>query len=140
MLVRSEPNYEMKTDIAEMTKILDPTHPGQHAVSRTLADLAKACHLRDDDTAFTLSELGFLKHRREPVRFNNRRRRRRRREEDEEGVDGQVEGDEEELGSETEHEEWKGFEVVISRDMVDSMWDRWKVKEQGVLDETCVLL
>ena len=49
---------------AEMTKLPESGHKGQYAVSLSLSDLAKACHLRVDDTAFTLSELGFLRYRR----------------------------------------------------------------------------
>ena len=36
--------------------------------------------------------------------------------------------------------EWKETEVVITREMVDEAWKRWRVKEKGVLDEAYVLL
>lgn len=129
--------FVASADRAEVTKVLDPTHKGQYAISLTLEDLAKACHLRQDDTAFTLSELGFMKNRRDPVAFNNRRRRKRRGDEEEAGTGDADETAEE---SDSEHEEWKGVEIVISREMVEEMWIKWKVKEQGVLDESCVLL
>ena len=128
---------ESCADPAEVTKILDPTHKEQYAISLTLEDLAKACHLRQDDTAFTLSELGFMKHRRDPVVFNNRRRRKRHGDGEEDETEEAVGAGE---GSDSEYEEWKGVEIVISREMVDEMWEKWRVKEKGVLDESCVLL
>jgi len=130
-----------------MFKIKDPIHKGQYAVAFSLADLAKACHLRIDDTAFTLSELGFLRHRRAPVRFDNRLRRRRRggekteddEKEDEEG-DGDDDDDDDAEGDRADLGEWEGVEIVITRGMVDEMWTKWRVKDQGVLEEDCVLL
>lgn len=36
--------------------------------------------------------------------------------------------------------EWKDIEVVVSWGMVEEVWEKWRVKERGVLDEDCVLL
>ena len=121
-----------------MTKLPEPGHKGQYAVSLSLSDLAKACHLRVDDTAFTLSELGFLRYRRSsegnPLK----------REEDE--YDGESEVDEADTDGKGDQEdkgemgEWEGVEIVVSRGMVDEMWKKWRVKDKGVLEEDCVLL
>lgn len=81
----------------------------------SLADIAKACHLRADDTAFALAELGFLRYRRVTT-------------------GSQDLDDDHDLG------EWKDVEVVISREMVDGMWSKWRVREEGMLSEKYVLL
>lgn len=127
----------------EMTKMLDSSHKGQYAIALSLSDLAKACHLRIDDTAFTLSELGFLCHRRAPVKFEKRLRRKGRSEEAYEEDEGEGEHERREQGGERDGGdlgEWEGVEVVITRGMVDEMWAKWRVKDQGVLEEDCVLL
>lgn len=36
--------------------------------------------------------------------------------------------------------EWNNVEVVITKGMVDEQWEKWRVKEKGVLDESCVSL
>lgn len=117
-----------------MSRSTIPGHKDHYAVSCTLSDLAKAAHLRIDDTAFTLSELGFLKYRRiTSSRYKKRRHTRSDEVEEEEGEGGE-QVDEHDLG------EWKDVEVVITRSMVDAQWKRWRVKDQGVLDVNCVLL
>jgi hypothetical protein len=101
----------------------------QYSFETTLPDLAKAAHLRVDDLAYTLTELGFLKHRR-PVSSG---------EGEEELAADEIEVVPRQRGPE-EVGEWSGVEVVISRDMVDKAWDRWGVRDKGVLDESCCLL
>lgn len=108
---------------------------GQYSVSLTLSDLAKACHLRLDDVVSTLTELGFLRHRRRlsPSASNERSRRHQ--------VAGQEEGAEpHSIKAEEAGEDWSNVEIVISRDAVDREWAKWKVRPKGVLDESCVLL
>lgn len=100
---------------------------GQYSISLTLADLAKACHLRLDDVVSTMTELGFLRH----------RRRHCRRSEVNVGAQEGGEG----LAKVVEDEdEWADVEVVVSREDVQREWEKWKVRPNGVLDETCVLL
>lgn len=98
-----------------MVKSHDPIHKNQYTIALNLATLAKACHLRIDDAAFALAELGFLRHRRGT---NSSRRS----------------TDEHELG------EWKDVEVVVSRETVEEMWRKWRIREKGVLAEECMLL
>ncbi|WVQ84256.1 hypothetical protein IAT38_006408 [Cryptococcus sp. DSM 104549] len=118
---------------------------GEYSFTLSLADIAKACHLRIDDTAFTLSELGFLQNRRAitiPVLSRKKTTR-----------DGHVHGEqiataashdgeevEGEIDNEEELGEWKDVEVVIAREMVDEAWAKWRVREHGMLDEAYVLL
>ena len=130
--------------VIDMNKLREVSHRGQYAISCSLFDLARAAHLRVDDTAFTLAELGFLQHRRQatclhlPLTSNDHNDTEttldghgyERHEEDERGEDEE----EHDLG------EWKDVEVVITRSMVDDAWKRWKVRDKGVLEEECVLL
>ncbi|TYJ51504.1 hypothetical protein B9479_007922 [Cryptococcus floricola] len=114
-----------------------PGHSGQFNIALALSDIAKTCHLRIDDVAFTLSELGFLHHRRAATIPMRKRTRNTHDIHVEEGQGGEVEEErveDEDLG------EWKGMEVVISKGMVEEAWRRWRVREQGVLEESCVLL
>lgn len=120
--------------MTELAKIHDPSHKGQYAISLSLAELAKLCHIRIDDTAFTLSELGFFKNRREPIIYKSRLRRRRLSADEAEGSVEEAPVEEQDMG------EWRDVEVVITRSMVDEQWDKWRVKEKGVLEESCVLL
>ena len=105
---------------------------GQYSISLTLADLAKACHLRSDDVASTLSQLGFLDHRRKlPKTEPKINHTQEADEEDHEEVEetGDADGD-----------EWTNTEVVITREGIEREWSRWKIRPAGVLDESCVLL
>lgn len=95
---------------------------GQYSISLSLSDLARACHLRLDDVISTLTELGFLRH---------------RRRDPSEADEGAATSD---ANGANKGDEWIGVEVVITRDAVDRAWEDWKVRPQGVLDETCVLL
>jgi hypothetical protein len=105
---------------------------GQYSISLTLADLAKACHLRSDDVASTLSQLGFLNHSRKiPKTEPKPTSTQEVEEEDQEEAEEVVEGD---------GDEWVNTEVVITREGVEREWMKWKVRPTGVLDESCVLL
>ena len=87
---------------------------GQYAITSSIVEVAKAMHLRPDDVAYTLLELGFLRHRR--------------------GADGETAADDDELG------DWKGVEVVVTREMVEGAWEKWRVREKPLLNEASVLL
>jgi len=105
---------------------------GQYSISLTLADLAKACHLRSDDVASTLSQLGFLNHRRKlPKTEPKTDHTQEVEEEDQEEVEeaGDVDGD-----------EWTNTEVIITREGIEREWLKWKIRPAGVLDESCVIL
>jgi hypothetical protein len=105
---------------------------GQYSISLSLADLAKACHLRSDDVASTLSQLGFLNHRRKlPKTEPKSNSTQEIEEEDQEEAEEVVEGD---------GDEWVNTEVVITREGIEREWAKWKVRPTGVLDESCVLL
>ena len=132
----------MNTDpTVDLIKLRDRSHKGQYAIQLSLSDLANACHLRVDDTAFALAELGFLKHRRK-VSIDTRALRQRylrsnaSDDADETTSDRQHDADEEEhdLG------EWKDVEIVITREMVEEEWTKWRVREKGMLDEDYILL
>lgn len=112
---------------SDFTKRLDPVHKGQYAVTTTMSTIARAAHLRTDDVALTLEELGFLK-----KRHHIARRQPKRRVDDEE--EHHDDDDEEALG------EWKDVEVVITREAVDEQWAKWRVRDAGVLDEKYSLL
>jgi len=104
---------------------------GQYSISLTLADLAKACHLRSDDVASTLSQLGFLNHRRKlPKTEPKIQTTQEGKEEDQEGEEAE----------EADGDEWVNTEVVITREGVEREWSKWKVRPTGALDESCVLL
>jgi len=104
---------------------------GQYSISLTLADLAKACHLRSDDVASTLSQLGFLNHRRKLPKTEPKVQTTQEDEEEDQEVEEVAEGD---------GDEWVNTEVVITRGGVEREWMKWKVRPTGVLDESCVLL
>ena len=93
----------------------DGKHKDQNHIKLTLKDMAKACHLRADDVAYTLGELGLLRYR---VALANVPRTSR----------------------ETDLSDWSSVEVVITREAVDDLCIKWKVKDRGVLDQRCVLL
>lgn len=129
-----------------VTKMPITGHPGQYTVVLSLSEIAKACHLKIDDIAFTLSELGFLHHRRAAT-FPIQKRTRNGHVHGEghhppgttadgegEGPSGEDTIEDEDLG------EWKDVEVVVSGEMIEEAWEKWRVKERGVLDEDCVLL
>lgn len=124
-----------------VTKMPITGRPGQYTVTLSLSEIAKVCHLRIDDTAFTLSELGFL-HQRRAATFPIQRNSHIHGEgyhppgttADGEEPSGEDSIEDEDLG------EWKDIEVVVSRGMVEVAWEKWRVKERGVLDEDCVLL
>jgi hypothetical protein len=103
----------------------------QYSISLTLADLAKACHLRSDDVASTLSQLGFLDHRRKLPKAEPKLNP------TQEAAD---EDQEEEEATIEDGDEWVNTEVVITREGVEREWTKWKVRPTGVLDESCVLL
>lgn len=114
----------LKTDI--------PRHKSQYDIILSLSTLASACHLRVDDTSFTLSELGLLACRRPvtippPPKVSN---------EDEQGQEGENMrgGDSDSLG------QWKDLEVVISREEVERLCGLWEVRERPMLDVEFVLL
>lgn len=118
----------------EATKTMSGS-TAQYSISLSLCDLAKACHLRTDDVASTLSQLGFLRHRRPlptPAAPKS---------DPELALDGEDqevgEGAEPTLG---DSDEWTNTEVVICREAVEREWTKWKVRPFGVLDESCVLL
>jgi hypothetical protein len=104
----------------------------QYSISLSLSDLAKACHLRVDDVASTLSQLGFLRHRR-PLPASA---------EPEQALEVEDEEDVVEHAKpvKSDNDEWTNTEIVISREQVDREWTKWKVRPMGVLDESCVLL
>ncbi|OXG26275.1 hypothetical protein C359_06512 [Cryptococcus neoformans Bt120] len=125
-----------------LTKMPITGHPGQYTVALSLMEIAKVCHLRIDDTAFTLSELGFL-HQRRAATFPIQRNGHVHGEgyhppgttaDGGEDPSGEDRIEDEDLG------EWKDTEIVVSRGMVEEAWEKWRVKERGVLDEDCVLL
>ncbi len=91
-----------------MTKSYESPYKCQFAVILSLADLARACHLRKEDAAFALAELGFLQHRRARSVSNDVRKH-------------------------LDPGEWKDMEVVVSREMVEELWVKWRVREKGVL-------
>lgn len=115
-----------------MRRIKEPNRAGQYAVSLNLSDLARAAHLRIDDTAFTMAELGFLQQRRPTTSTTQPQS-------NEEDVDLDGNADEDE-GDNADLGEWKHVELVISRQMVDDAWASWRVRDKGVLDEQYVLL
>lgn len=101
---------------------------GQYSVSLRLSALAKACHLRVDDTAFALGELGFLSNQR-PLHPQ--------------GGGADTNGDEfltTGTGQGRELGECSAKEVVVSLEQVDEAWSQWRIREKGVLDEDCLLL
>lgn len=110
-----------------MSKLNGPD--GQYSISLSLSDLAKACHLRSDDVASTVSQLGFLRHRRKlptlkPVPL----------------FAEEAEGEEDQKDVEGDRDEWSNTEIIISREGIEREWEKWKVRPMGVLDEACVLL
>ncbi|OCF35056.1 hypothetical protein I316_03096 [Kwoniella heveanensis BCC8398] len=136
-------------------------YKGQQSINTTLKEISEACHLRTDDVAFTLSELGFLNHRRIAQSPEDNRSRNGAShsamsgtssaalqsshshgharshfggEDDLDGESGRGGDYEVDLG------EWKDIEVVITRGMVDEAAEKWRVKDKGVLDEKYVLL
>lgn len=116
----------------EVSKLSGPD--GQYSISLSLSDLARACHLRSDDVASTLSQLGFLQHRRRLPEI-----------EAVPTIAEDTEGDEDleedkERDKDKDSDEWSHVEVVITREAVEREWARWKVRPKGVLDESCVLL
>jgi histone acetyltransferase MYST1 len=125
---------------AEFMKVKE-FQSGQYSFSTTLAEIASVCHIRIDDAAFTLAELGFLQHRR-PAKTANGRSKRKRLSKSLANGDGNhgEEADEDDEAVAVDYGEWKDVEVVITREMVDAAWKEWRVKEKGVLDESCVLL
>jgi hypothetical protein len=123
-----------------------PRHKGQYSLVLTLSALAAACHLRADDTAFTLAELGLLRHRR-AVTVPAPAKRVRTGDDDDETQEHRVDagdalagvapkdaGDRESLG------EWEDVEVVISREEVERLCGVWGVREHPMLDTEFVLL
>lgn len=126
VLVGAQALWQLWLTHSDLAKRPDPTHSGQYAIITTVATLARACHLRTDDVQLVLAELGFLRYRRHvpPAPKDH--------------ADGEDETEadkvEEELG------EWQDIEVVITRESVDEMWAKWRVREHGVLEEKYVLL
>lgn len=106
---------KMTVNGISLVKLRDDRHKDQHHVKLTLKDMAMACHLRADDVAYTLGELGLLRYR---TALAN--------------VPRKV--------TETDMSDWSSVEVVITRETVNDLCEKWKVKDRGVLDETCVLL
>jgi histone acetyltransferase MYST1 len=104
----------------------------QYSITLPLSDLAKACHLRVDDVASTLSQLGFLCHRRPLPALAILETEPEQALEDEEDEDAKP--------AMSDNDEWSNTEIVISREHVDREWAKWKVRPMGVLDESCVLL
>jgi hypothetical protein len=105
---------------------------GQYSISLSLADLAKACHLRSDDVASTLSQLGFLNHRRKLPKTEPKPNPTQEVEEEDQ--------EEAEATPEEDGDEWVNTEIIITREGVEREWMKWKVRPTGVLDESCVLL
>ncbi|ORX37057.1 acyl-CoA N-acyltransferase [Kockovaella imperatae] len=137
--VKESERNTIRIDDKKFLKVKEP-HSGQYSISTTLAEIASVCHIRIDDAAFTLAELGFLKHRRPSNQTDGRSKRKRLAPRTTTSGDEDCAQDEED-GQDPEHlGEWKDVEVVISREMVDEAWRKWGVKEKGVLEESCVLL
>jgi hypothetical protein len=100
-----------------------------HTLSPTLGDIAKACHLRLDDCSFALEELGLLQYARPRTGpIPNAKIL----------PDDSLESSDEAVLD--KDGQWKGLEVVVSREMVLEACDKWRVKPSGVLDEKYVLL
>ncbi|ADV25646.1 hypothetical protein I305_04898 [Cryptococcus gattii E566] len=131
---------------AVVTKMPITGHPGQYTVVLSLLEIAKACHLRIDDIAFTLLELGFLHHRRAatfPIQKLTRNGHVHGEEHHPPGITADGEGESpsgEDMIEDEDLGEWKDVEVVVSGEMIEEAWEKWRVKERGVLDENCVLL
>lgn len=125
-----------------MSKHEIAAHKGQYALALTLASLAKACHLRVDDTAFALAELGLLMHRRSitmPAPSRKRITGDEFRSEDlvtENGQDAVALPE----ALEAVAEEWDGVEVVICKEDVERLCVDWNVRDKPILDEQYVLL
>jgi histone acetyltransferase MYST1 len=118
-----------------ISKTPSARHPGQHEVRLTLASMAKACHLRVDDTASTLAELGFLQHRRKLGQQESPKPKI--------NVDLPLLGPDDQEAIVVEgpvRSKWTDVEVVISREAIEREWKKWGVREKPVLDEACVLL
>ncbi|WVR06677.1 hypothetical protein IAU60_003709 [Kwoniella sp. DSM 27419] len=121
----------------ELLRTPVPGHKGHLSVNMTMREIAKACHLRLDDVSYTLSELGFLQHRRSAPAENRARESRSTASSGPQatGTDGTSKHK-----SQATSGEWKDIEVVITRDMVEEACQRWRVRDHGVLDEKYVLL
>lgn len=123
-----------------------PRHKGQYSLILTLSALAAACHLRVDDTAFTLAELGVLRNRRTVTVPAPSKRIRTGGDDDEEqeyrvdAGDGSSGGVPKEAGAGESLGEWEDVEVVISRDEVERLCGVWGVRECPMLDTEFVLL
>lgn len=139
------PSLGLLANISDMIKQDLIRHRGQYSLITSLAALASACHLRTDDTSFTLNELGLLRYRRPTttIALPHRRKTTIAGEEAEdsrnvmsEGVDneGDQAQDEDSLG------EWKDVEIVISREDVERLCGIWAVREKPMLDPDFVLL
>ncbi|ORY24592.1 acyl-CoA N-acyltransferase [Naematelia encephala] len=116
----------------EVYKTPDVAYTGQYSVHLSLALLAKACHLRTDDVAFTLTELGFLIHRRDLSTTEIAGSARL--------FEAPPDPEIKEISAAGEQGEWAGVEVVVDRGMVEEQWKLWRVREKGVLDEQYILL
>ena len=134
VIVRRNVSTTVTIKDVEATKTMSGS-TAQYSISLSLCDLAKACHLRTDDVASTLSQLGFLRHRRPlPTPAAPKPK-------PELALDGGDQEDGEDakpaLG---DLDEWTNTEIVICREAVEREWTKWKVRPFGVLDESCVLL
>jgi hypothetical protein len=96
----------------------------------TLKALAKACHLRVDDTVLIFKELGFLQCRRKTETSTASTRRRT--------IEATTDAEEDEVPEEPT--EWTDVEIVITRDAVDEQWTKWRVRNAPMLSEEYVLL
>lgn len=92
---------------------------------------------------FALGELGFLRNRR-PVSDEDASRSLSGLRSAPANGGSAEEGDAAALDAHTEDSEdlgeWQDVELVVSRDEVEAMCKKWKVKHRPVLDESCVLL
>ncbi|WWC71122.1 uncharacterized protein I206_105075 [Kwoniella pini CBS 10737] len=149
----------IKVGNSEYKKIPIINYKGQYTISITLEEISKSCHLRIDDVAFTLCELGFLINRRKiiiqdenEIERNDTKRNKNtilsinhNDNNDEENEENDIEENRKlkEIKYEHEHEiseEWKNLEIVITKEMIEIQWNHWKIREKGVLEDEFVLL
>ncbi|WVQ96586.1 hypothetical protein IAU59_003691 [Kwoniella sp. CBS 9459] len=148
----------------EFSKLPVPGYRGQQRINMTLKEISRGCHLRTDDVAFTLSELGFLNYRRNVQYHTNgissqlrnggshglsssssthglaRNPHAHAGDRDDESDYGDGQSDNTKADHGIDLGEWKDIEVVITRGMVDEAAAKWRVKDKGVLEEKYVLL
>jgi hypothetical protein len=115
-----------------LKKTVDKTYKGQYALQLTLADLSKAVHIRKDDLAYTLGQMGFLSYRRPapgpPPGDTSRLDHKHELSQDDKDMQRDPPG------------ELDGLEVVVTNEMVDEAFVRWRAYPKALLDESYCLL